>query len=154
MFGPNATVNVSGSFHASTADYLKMSDGAQFQATNPGGSTLSAAAPAAFGFLNAAPPAITVNGSTLAVTDPGQTLGLVGGPVTIDNGATLAAPSGTIHVTSAAGTGEVPVDPPNTSALTVASFGSGRASPAAARSMSATPSERPAAAASSSGRAR
>lgn len=50
VFGPNATVNVSGSFHASTADYLKMSDGAKFQATNPDGSTLSAAPPAAFGF--------------------------------------------------------------------------------------------------------
>ena len=35
IFGPHATVNVSGSFHASTADYLKMSDGAKFQATTP-----------------------------------------------------------------------------------------------------------------------
>jgi len=43
VFGPHATVNVSGSFHASTADYLKMSDGAKFQATNPDGSILSAA---------------------------------------------------------------------------------------------------------------
>ena len=50
VFGPNATVNVSGSFHASTADYVKMSDGAKFQATNPDASTLSAAAPVAFGF--------------------------------------------------------------------------------------------------------
>ena len=75
VFGPNATVNVSGSFHASTADYLKMSDGAKFQATNPDGSTLSAAPPAAFGFLNASPAAITVNGSMLGPV-PG-TLGLV-----------------------------------------------------------------------------
>ena len=123
VFGPNATVNVSGSFHASTADYIRLSDGARFQATNPDGSTLSAAPPAAFGFLNAAPPAITVNGSTLGVNS-GQTLGLVGGPVTINNGATLSAPSGTIHVTSAAGAGEVPVDPANVSALTVATLGS------------------------------
>jgi filamentous hemagglutinin family protein len=43
IFGLNATVNVSGRFHASTADYLKMSDGAKFQATTPDGSTLSAA---------------------------------------------------------------------------------------------------------------
>lgn len=120
VFGPNATVNVSGSFHASTADYLKMSDGAKFQATNPDGSTLSAAPPAAFGFLSASPAAITVNGSTLGPV-PG-TLGLVGGPVSITGG-TLTAPAGTIHVTSAAGTGEVPVDPHNTSALTVTSFG-------------------------------
>src|SRR6516164_8184031 len=120
VFGPHATVNVSGSFHAATADYLKMSDGAKFQATNPDGSTLSAAPPAAFGFLTATPGQISVNGSTLGPV-PG-TLGLVGGPVTI-TGATLNAPAGTIHVTSAAGAGEVPVDPRNTPALTVTTFG-------------------------------
>src|SRR6516225_94272 len=80
VFGPHATVNVSGSFHASTADYLEMSDGARFQATNPEGSTLSPAPPAAFGLMTASPAAITVNGSTLGVPS-GQTLGLVGGPV-------------------------------------------------------------------------
>ena len=120
VFGPNATVNVSGSFHASTADYLKMSDGKRFQATNPSGSTLSAAPPAAFGFLTASPAKITVNGSTLGPV-PG-TLGLVGGPVSV-TAAALSAPGGTIDVTSAAGSGEVPVDPRNTSALTVTSFG-------------------------------
>ena len=120
VFGPNATVNVSGGFHASTADYLRMSDGAKFQATNPDASTLSAAPPAAFGFLTARPAAITVNGSTLGPV-PG-TLGVVAGPVAI-TGATLVAPAGTIHVTSVAGTGEVPVDPRNTPALTVTSFG-------------------------------
>src|SRR5215470_4139637 len=66
-----------GSFHASTADYLKMSDGAKFQATNPDGSTFSAAPPAAFGFLTANPAQISVNGSSLGVPQ-GQTLGLVG----------------------------------------------------------------------------
>jgi filamentous hemagglutinin family protein len=121
VFGPHATVNVSGSFHASTADYLRMSDGAKFQATNPDASTLSAAAPAAFGFLTGTPGQISVNGSTLGPV-PG-TLGLVGGPVSISGG-TLSVPAGTIHVTSAAGTGEVPVDPRNTSALTVMSLGS------------------------------
>jgi filamentous hemagglutinin family protein len=128
VFGPNARVNVSGSFHASTADYLKMSDGAKFQATNPDGSTLSAAPPAAFGFLAASPAAITVNGSTLGLV-AGKTLGLVGGPVSIapdpqtSSGARLSAPAGTIHVTSAAGTGEVPVDPRERSTLTVSKFG-------------------------------
>jgi len=128
VFGPNATVNVSGSFHASTADYLKMSDGAKFQATNPGGSTLSAAPPAAFGFLTARPSAITVNGSTLGPLL--GTLGIVAGPVSITaasstatTGAALSAPAGTVHVTSVAGTGEVPVDPRNTAALTVTNFG-------------------------------
>ena len=126
VFGPHGTVNISGSFHASTADYVRMSDGARFQATNPDGSTLSAAPPAAFGFLNAAPPAITVNGSNLTV-QTGKTLGLVGGPVAIKNqpnqSGGVFAPSGTIHVTSAAGAGEVPVDPTNASALTVGALG-------------------------------
>jgi len=83
-------------------------------------SGLSAAPPAAFGFLNASPAKITVNGSTLGPV-PG-TLGLVGGPVSII-GSTLGAPAGTIHVASAAGTGEAPVDPRNTAALTVTGLG-------------------------------
>jgi filamentous hemagglutinin family protein len=90
VFGPNATINVSGSFRAASADYLRMSDGSRFQATNPGGSTLTAAAPAAFGFLSATPGAITVNGATLT-TPTGQTLGLVGGAINLA-GATLNAP--------------------------------------------------------------
>lgn len=40
VFGPSATINVSGSFRAASADYLKMADGAKFQATNPNGSVL------------------------------------------------------------------------------------------------------------------
>lgn len=116
VFGPNATVNVSGGFHAATADYLKTADGARFLATNPGGSTLSAAPPAAFGFLNAAPPAITVSGSRFGIGN-GQTLGLAGGTISI-SGATLTAPSGAIYVTSVAGTGEVPLAPGDVSTVT------------------------------------
>jgi filamentous hemagglutinin family protein len=120
VFGPNATVNVSGSFQASTADYVRMSDGTRFQAAHPSGSTFGAAPPAAFGFLTAAPSAIAVNGSTLGPV-PG-TLGLIGGPVTITGGK-LTAPGGTMQVASVAGNGEVPVDPRNSAALTVTSFG-------------------------------
>ena len=122
VFGPHATVNVSGSFHASTADYIRTSDGAKFQATTASGSTLSAAAPAAFGFLNAKPPAITVNGSQLGVTAPGATLGVVGGPVTVENSARLSAPAGKIHIAAVAGPGEIPVDPTNATGVTVTEF--------------------------------
>ncbi|HVH73798.1 MAG TPA: filamentous hemagglutinin N-terminal domain-containing protein [Stellaceae bacterium] len=119
VFGAGAKVNVSGSFHASTADYLKMSDGSIFSARLANGSTFSAAPPAAFGFLSASPPAIAVEGSTLGAV-PG-TLGLVGGPVTI-TGATLFA-DGTIHIASAAGPGEIPVNPLTGPGATVTSYG-------------------------------
>src|SRR5712672_2803411 len=121
VFGPNATVNASGSCHASTADYLKMSDGARFQATNPDGSTLSAAPPAAFGFLNVTSGRIMVDGSTLGVGS-GQTLGLIGGPVYV-NGGRLMAPAGTIRVTSVAGMGEVPAAKGTGSKPTVTGYG-------------------------------
>jgi filamentous hemagglutinin family protein len=109
VFGPNARVDVSGAFHASSADYIRMRDGARFQATDPDASTLSAAPPEAFGFLSAAPGRVVVDGATLQGA-PGRALGLVGGPVTISGG-TLSAPAGTVHIASAAGPGEAPVDP-------------------------------------------
>jgi len=121
VFGPNASVDVGGSFHASSADYLRMKDGARFGATNPDASTLSAAPPEAFGFLSAPQP-VMVNGSNLQLKQ-GNTLGLVGGAVTISGG-TLYAPGGTVHVASAAGPGEVPVDPRAGPAPTVARSGS------------------------------
>jgi len=110
VFGPNASVDVSGSFHASSADYLRMQDGARFGATNPDASTLSAAPPEAFGFLSANPRPVTIDRSQLVLLTPRSTLGLAGGPVTISGGV-LFAPAGTVHVASAAGPGEVPVDP-------------------------------------------
>jgi filamentous hemagglutinin family protein len=131
VFGPNAAVNVSGSFHASTADYIKMSDGAKFQATNPEASTFSAAPPTAFGFLTTRPAALIVN-STLGIpapisVTPAGTLGLVAGPVSITaasltSGAPPPPPPGTPPPPVLPGTIHV-VDPRNTPALTVTSFG-------------------------------
>ncbi|MFL5285289.1 MAG: filamentous hemagglutinin N-terminal domain-containing protein [Rhodopila sp.] len=122
VFGPNARVDVSGSFHASSADYLRLQDGARFQATNPDASSLTSAPPAAFGFLTPNPRPVTVSGATLRAA-AGGTLGLVGGPVTI-RGGVLQAPGGTVHITSAAGPGEVLADPRGGGpAPTVAAFG-------------------------------
>src|SRR3954447_3431428 len=108
VFGQNARVDVSGSFHASSADYLRLQDGSRFQATNPDASTLTAAEPAAFGFLAPTLGSVSVNGSTLGPV--AGRLALVGGPVTISKG-TLLAPGGSVHVASAAGPGQIAVDP-------------------------------------------
>jgi filamentous hemagglutinin family protein len=120
VFGPHATVNVSGSFYASTADYLRLGRNGRFEVTHPDGSKLNAAPPTAFGFLITKPAKITVDGSML--TPPG-TIGLVGGPVAIRRGALIKAPGGSIDVASVAGKGEVPVEPGNARALSVKRFG-------------------------------
>ena len=116
LFGPNASLDVPGSFHISTADELRFADGATFSATNPTANSFTVAAPEAFGFLGPAPAPILVDRSMLAVP-PGEALSLVGGDVTIDGGnngvvsgggqGLLLAEAGQITLAAAGGPGEV-----------------------------------------------
>src|ERR671914_730969 len=118
LFGPNAELDVQGSFHVSTADYLKLGDGRRFEATNPENSVLTVAPPEAFGFLGERQPAgIAVQGSRLQVP-AGETLSVVGGDIRIADG-TLYAPGGRINMVSVASPGEVLPHAPD---LGVASF--------------------------------
>lgn len=110
VFGPNAAIDVSGSFAASTANYLKLADGARFMASlDADDSGLSSAPVSAFGFLGSSPAAISVNQSTLAV-GAGQTVSLVGGALTVEGGV-IQSPGGRINAVSVSSQGEVPVDP-------------------------------------------
>jgi filamentous hemagglutinin family protein len=112
MFGPNARLAVGGSFVATTADYVMLADGGQFNAT-PGSDNLTAAPVTEFGFLAAQPNAVTVNGSTLAVPD-GQTLAFLAGGFQMTGGS-LLAPDGSIRIAAAGGQTEVYSDyPPQT----------------------------------------
>ncbi len=127
VFGPGASLNLSGSFHVSTADYVLLSDGVRFNATpGPADALLTSSPPSAFGFLPPTParptPApISVQGSTLQVPE-GQILSIVGGDVQIQ-GATLMAPSGRVQIASVASAGEVGlVGPGGAPALDVTSF--------------------------------
>lgn len=72
VFGANAQVAVPNAAHFSTAGALRFADGATFAVTTPGGSVLSVAAPAAFGFLGSQGN-ITVNGSASGRFVPGTT---------------------------------------------------------------------------------
>jgi filamentous hemagglutinin family protein len=121
-FGQNAFLDVQGSFHASTADYLGFEDGKRFEAKVPvGPEVLSVANPSAFGFLNANPAPITVNGSFIQVPD-GKSLSLVGGDMDIsgDSIGTLLAPGGRIDLVSVSGTGEARLN--GSAAIEVGSF--------------------------------
>ncbi len=110
MFGPNSWLDVRGSFHVSTADYLKFADGGPFYADLGRDSVLTVAAPSAFGFLGAAPAGISFqapsgsDGASLVVY-PGKTFSAVGGD--IDVKAYIGAPSGRVNVASVASPGEV-----------------------------------------------
>ena len=63
IFGGNASLDVQGSFHASTADYLKFKDGVKFETgvatANP---VLTTATPEGFGFLDDTPAKIEILG--------------------------------------------------------------------------------------------
>ncbi|MBE0558485.1 MAG: filamentous hemagglutinin N-terminal domain-containing protein, partial [Proteobacteria bacterium] len=117
MFGPNASLDVSGSFHVSTADYVRLADGNVFYADLGSSSVLSVAAPESFGFLNAQPAGISGDAAYLQVA-AGGTLSLVAGeitytgvPVSPDDifymPGVLTAPGGTINLISVASPGEV-----------------------------------------------
>jgi filamentous hemagglutinin family protein len=117
LFGPNATVNVSGMVAFTSADYLKLTDNARFNAIpDAAADTLISTLPvAAFGFLGSNPGAITVQGSQFTVTE-GSGISLVGGNITIQSGtledgtaqpARLSAPGGQITLASAAAAGEI-----------------------------------------------
>ena len=108
VFGPNASLDVSGSFAVTTADYIKMSDGGRFNASLSGQDSLTSAPVSAFGFLSATPAAVTFNQSQLSVP-PGMGLHIIAGDVAL-HGAALQAPSGSLTVFSAASAGEVPFD--------------------------------------------
>ena len=125
QFGPNATLNVSGSFHVGTADYLTLEDGVEFHTDLSRGSQLSAANIQAFGFLNGNPKPISVRNSMLEVQQ-GQMLSLIGGDIELTGG-TLKAQSGQVTLASVASSGEVTRSVfnqrPNPEALTATELG-------------------------------
>ncbi|MCV6639078.1 filamentous hemagglutinin N-terminal domain-containing protein [Candidatus Albibeggiatoa sp. nov. NOAA] len=63
LFGTSARLEIQGSFHASTADYIKLSDGGEFHARFPAHDLLTVAPVASFGFLTNSPAPITVSGA-------------------------------------------------------------------------------------------
>lgn len=104
LFGPGATLDLSGSFHASTASYLKFADGTRFDATATTPAVLSSAAPEAFGFLGGTG-AIRVNGAELEPA-PGRAISLVAAAGVELDGARITTRGGNLHV-SALAAGEV-----------------------------------------------
>ncbi len=111
LFGPNASLDVQGSFHVSTADYLRLGEDGVFYANPNRNSILTVDSPSAFGFLGDNPAAICVQESNLQVPD-GKTLSLVGGDIEVvgsetPNSGHVTAPGGRINIASVSSPGEV-----------------------------------------------
>src|SRR5262245_52634502 len=126
LFGRNASLDVQGSFHATTADYIKLGTDGFFFADLTKPTVLSVAPPSAFGFLTSNPAPIDVQAGVFRFTPPaftnvlqvpaGQTLSFVGGPINVGAppGAPpagfLFAPQGRINLVSVASAGEATFD--------------------------------------------
>ncbi|MEH2229117.1 MAG: filamentous hemagglutinin N-terminal domain-containing protein [Nostoc sp.] len=115
IFGPNASLNIGGSFVASTASSLNFADSTQFSATDPKSVTLlRVSVPIGLQFGSTANPILNQssyqvrsNGASSPITvglqvQPGKTLALLGGEITLKGGS-LTAESGRIELGSVAG---------------------------------------------------
>lgn len=105
VFGPNAQVDVDGSFTVSTADTIGFGDGGRFDAANPTNDVLTTAPVEAFGFLGETPSSVSVVGSQLQVAT-GESIRVVSGDIYIAGGR-LVASSGEIDLISVKSAGEV-----------------------------------------------
>lgn len=104
MFGHNASLDVKGSFHASTADYMKLGQAGQIYASVAGTSILTSDPPSAFGFLSAVPSPISLNGSLL-IAPQGQTISFSAGGISL-NDTNLWSSGGIVNLLSVASPGE------------------------------------------------
>jgi filamentous hemagglutinin family protein len=97
LFGPNAKLDLAGSFLATTASSIKFDGGQTFSAVNPQISPLlTVSAPLGLSFGQNVG-GIEINGATL-LPGRGKTLAFVGGEIQISSKATLFAESGRIDI--------------------------------------------------------
>ncbi|MBC3909280.1 two-partner secretion domain-containing protein [Undibacterium umbellatum] len=96
IFGAGAAVDVPAGLHISTADYVKFADG-NFHVDTAKASTLSAAAPEAFGFLGNNSAALEIKNGAIMSLLPQQALTLAAGDISI-NDATVLVPGAAVRL--------------------------------------------------------
>jgi len=125
VFGPNASLNIGGSFVASTASSLNFADGRKFSATSPQTTPLlTVSVPIGLQFGTTAAPirnqsqakpagAVNIFGDGVGLqVQQGKTLALIGGDITLDGG-NITAEDGNVELGSVAGNSLVSLSPTN-----------------------------------------
>jgi filamentous hemagglutinin family protein len=111
VFGPNARLNLGGSFVASTASSLNFADGTKFSATIPQNTPLlTVSVPLGLQFGTNA--GSIQNQSSILLVQPGNTLALVGGDVSL-NGGIIGTLNGQIELGGLAASGIVGLNADN-----------------------------------------
>lgn len=105
VFGEHASIDLSGSFHVSSADFMEFADGERFYTQPLDSQVLSTSAPVSFGFLTPIPEDVELAGTHFFVEDA-QTIQIVAGDIYLNNDSDLFAPSGNIAMTAIGGKGE------------------------------------------------
>src|SRR5689334_7900908 len=100
VFGDGAQVDMPAALHVSTANQLRFADATVFKAGAGADSTLTIAAPTAFGFLVTTRPPIIV-ADMLIQSARGAGIDLTGGDIEINNAALFAPGGGDIRVAAA-----------------------------------------------------
>ncbi len=119
VFGQNASLNIGGSFVATTANSIKFADGVDFSATNPSTTPLlTMDVPIGLQLGSSANPiqvqgqgndGIVPKNNLGIIASPGKTIALVGGDITFTGGV-ITAPAGRIEV-GAVSSGTVSLTP-------------------------------------------
>ena len=120
LFGENAQLDIQGSFHASTADYLLLEDGGRFDVSPTANSVLTIAPPSSFGFIDNNIGALSSQAANLSLTK-GETLSLVGGKVDLQD-SSLTVPGGTVQIAAIATAGEVRISNEGLQPVEIASY--------------------------------
>jgi filamentous hemagglutinin family protein len=126
VFGSESSIDVGGSFHATTADFVRLGDpqtGPVWNALDCCSPLVTSAPPVAFGFSRPDPGSIHIDGpepdSLIGTVPAGQTFSAIGGDVTVTGRGsgqrTLVARGGEIQLAAVRGSGdgsavEVPLD--------------------------------------------
>jgi len=103
IFGQNSSIHMNGTFHVSTADYIRMEDNQTVFTCFDNNELFSSSPPEAFGFINQTKSSIEFQNAHLS----GSSISIVGGDIILQN-SEINAPGGDIYLANYNYNGDIP----------------------------------------------